>query len=59
MCSVCDLVLFSVVEICIEYGGVYVFHFCFDLCVVYGIGVCVDVCGVVCCLLLAPGCCLL
>ena len=33
--------MFSVVEICIDYGGVHVFHVCFDLCVVYGIGVCV------------------
>ena len=24
------------------------FHACFDLCVVYGVGVCVEVCDVVC-----------
>ena len=39
----------------------YVFHICFDLCVVYGVGGCVHVCGVVCvvvcCLFLASGCC--
>ena len=37
----------------------YVFHACFDLCFVYGVGVCVDVCGVVCvaecCLFLSLG----
>ena len=31
-----------------DYGGVYVFHVCFNLCVVYGVGICVDICGVVC-----------
>ena len=44
-------------------GGVYVFHVCFDLRVVYGIGICIDVCDVVCvverCLFLESGCCLL
>ena len=53
----------SVVEICVDYGGVYVFHVCFDLCVVYGAGICADACGVVCvvvcCLFLASGCSLL
>ena len=39
--------MFSVVEIYVDYGGVYVFHVCFYLCVIYGVGVCVDVCGVV------------
>ena len=29
--GVCNFVVFSVVEICIDYGGVYVFHVCFDL----------------------------
>ena len=42
------ILLFSVVEICIDYGGVYVFHVCFDLCDVYGVGICVDLCSVVC-----------
>ena len=55
--------MFSVVEICVDYGGAYVFRVCFDLCVVYGVGVWVDVCGVVCviecCLFLPSGCCLL
>ena len=32
--GVCDFAVFSVVEICVDYGGVYVFHVCFDLCVV-------------------------
>ena len=31
------------------------FHVCFDMCIVYGVGICVDVCGVVC----AVDCCLL
>ena len=29
-------------------GGVNVFHVCFNFGVVYGVGVCVNVCGVVC-----------
>ena len=33
---------------CVDYGGVYVFHVCFDLYVVYWVEVCVNVCGVVC-----------
>ena len=45
----------------VDYGDVYVF--CFDLFVVYGVGICIDVCDVVCviecCLLLKSGCCLL
>ena len=58
----CDLVVCSVVEICVEYGGVYVFHVCFDLCVLYGIEVCVIilcdvVCVVECCMFLGSGCC--
>ena len=28
------LLCFLVVEICVDYGGVYVFQVCFDLCVV-------------------------
>ena len=32
----------------IDYGGVNVFHVCLDCFLVYGIGVCVNVCGVVC-----------
>ena len=39
------------------------FHVCLDFGVVYGVGVCVNVCGVdsvvVCYLFLSPGCCLL
>ena len=41
-------VVVSIVDICVDYGGVNVFHVCFDLCVVYGVGVCVNVCDVVC-----------
>ena len=46
--GVCDFVVFSVVEICVDYDGVHVFHVCFYLCIVYGVGVCVDVFGVIC-----------
>ena len=35
------------------------FHVCLNVCVVYGIGACVNGCGVVCCLFLMSGCCLL
>ena len=28
----------SVVEVCVEYCGVHVFHICHDFCVVYGVG---------------------
>ena len=46
--GVCNFVAFPVVEICAEYGGMYVSHVCFTLCVVYGVGIGVDVCGVIC-----------
>ena len=36
--------VFEVVEVCVYYGGMYVCHVCFDLCVVYGVMICVDVC---------------
>ena len=32
--GVCNFVVFSGVD----YGGVYVFHVCFDVCIVYGVG---------------------
>ena len=32
--GVCDFVVFSVVQICVDCGGVYVFHVSFYLCVV-------------------------
>ena len=58
----CDWVVLSVAEVCADYGGVNVFHFCLDLGVVYGVGVRVNICGVVCvgvcCLFLTSGCCL-
>ena len=41
------------------YGGVNVFHVCLNFGMVYGVGVCVNVCGVVCCLFRTSGCCLL
>ena len=46
--GVCDLVVLSVVEVSVDYGGVNVFHAFLDFCVVYGVGVRVNVCGVVC-----------
>ena len=60
--GVCDFSVLSVVEVCVEYGGVNVFHICFDFCVFYGVGFFVNVCGVFCivyCLFLTSGCCLL
>ena len=52
--------MLSVVVVCADCGGVNVFHVCLYF-VVYGVGVCVNVCGVVCvvCLFLTSGCCLL
>ena len=44
--------MLSVVEVCADYGGVNVFHVCFNFGVVYDVwvcvNVCVNVCGVVC-----------
>ena len=61
--GVCDFVVFSVVVVCANYGGVNVFHVCLNFGIIYGVGVCVNVCGVVCvvvcCLFLTSGCCLL
>ena len=55
--------MLSVVEECADYGGVNVFHVCLNFGVVYGVGVFVNVCGVVCavvwCLFLTSGCCLM
>ena len=42
--GVCDFVVLSVVEVCAD----YVFHVCLNFDLVYGVGVCVNVCGVVC-----------
>ena len=37
--GVCDFVVLSVVEICVDYGGVNMFHVCHDFfCVVYLLG---------------------
>ena len=62
--GVCDFVVLSVVEVRADYGGVTVCHVCLYFGVVYGVGVCLNVCGVVCvviicCLFLTSGCCLL
>ena len=46
--GVCDFVVLSVVEVCVDYGGVNVFHVCLNFGVVYGVGGCVNVCGVIC-----------
>ena len=43
--AVCDFVVLSVVEVCVDYGGVNVFHVYLHFCVVYGVKVCVNVCG--------------
>ena len=60
---VCDFVVLSVVEVCADYVGVNVFHVCLNFGIIYGVGICVHVCGivcvVVCCLFLTSGCCLL
>ena len=54
--------MLSVVEVCADYVGVNVFHVCLNIDVVYGVGVGVNVCSVVCvvvcCLFLTSGCCL-
>ena len=46
----CNFVVFTIVWLCVDNRGVYVFH----VCVVSGVGICGDVCGVVwvvkCCL---------
>ena len=44
--GVCDFVVLSVVEVCVDYDDVNVFHVCLDFDVV--IGVCVNVFGLVC-----------
>ena len=41
--GVCDFVVLSVVEVCADYSVVNVFHV-----FLYGVGVCVNVCGVAC-----------
>ena len=60
--GVCDFVVLLVAEVCADNGGVNVFHVCLNFGG-YGVGVCVNVCGVVCvvvcCLFIMPVCCLL
>ena len=55
--GVCDFVVLSVVEVCVEYGECVSCFLYFG--VVYGVVVCVNVCVVVCSLFLTYGCCLL
>ena len=62
-----DFVVLSVVEVCVDYGGVNVFLVGLVFGVVYSVGVCINACGVVCvvvcivvcCLFLTSWCCLL
>ena len=52
--------MLSIVEVCVDYGGVNVFHVCLDFVssMVLGfVSMSVVVCAVVCCLSLASGCC--
>ena len=48
-------------EICVDYGSVKMFQICLDFCIVYGVGVCVIIrgvlCVVVCRLFFRSGCC--
>ena len=44
--GVCDFVVLSVIEVCVDYGGVNVVRVCLDFCVVYGVRVRVNVCDV-------------
>ena len=37
--GVCDFVVFSVVEVCVDYDCVNVFHVCLDFCVAMVLGV--------------------
>ena len=55
--------MLSVVEVCADYSGVNLFYVCSNFGLVYGAGVYVNVCGVVCvtvcCLFITSGCSLL
>ena len=42
--GVCDFVVLSGVEVCVDYAGMNVLHVCLDFCV----NVCGVVCGVIC-----------
>ena len=58
--GVCDFVVLSVFEVCADYDSVNVFHASLNFGIVSGVGVCVNVCGVVCIvcrLSLTSGCC--
>ena len=61
--GVCYIVVLLVVKVCADYVCVNVFHVCLNFGIVYGVGVCVNVCGVVyvvvCCCFFTSGCCLL
>ena len=43
--GVCNFVVISVVEICVDYRGLYVFY----ICIFYGVVVCVDIWCSLCC----------
>ena len=47
MGSVCEFIVFSAVEVRIDYDSVNVFYVCLEFGVVYGVGVSVNVCDVV------------
>ena len=59
--GVCDFFVLSVVEVCVDYGGVNVFHVCLNFGVVdvfcFFVNVCGVVCDVVCFLHLGVVCC--
>ena len=61
--DICDFVVLSVVEVCVDYGGVNVFHVCLNFGVVYGVwGLCQCLWCSLCCYMLfafTSGCCLL
>ena len=44
--GVCDFVVLSVDEVCVDYDGANVFHVCLNCCVIYSVGVCLNICGV-------------
>ena len=51
--GVCDFVVLSVVEVCVDYGGVNVFHVCLNFGVIYGVRCLCQClwCSLCCCML--------
>ena len=50
--GVCNLVVFSVVEVFVDHDAVYAFHVRLDWCVVYGVESCLfdeSGCSLLCC----------